>query len=781
MDDKKTSYTTDGDGDERDPGLRRSYLRSAVGVTAIVVSFIALALVLWLVEIASGLPSLEDLENPHPDLSTKIISADGIQLDQFFVHNRTYIPYDSIPKAFFDALIATEDQKFYEHWGVHIERILKAMVKNVMSMDLTKEGASTITQQLARNLYLSQEVTMSRKIREQLTAVQIERAYTKNEILELYANTVYFGRGAYGVQVAAEIFYGKKPEDLTVDECAYLVGMLKAPENYDAGAHPDRAIARRNTVLSLMQEVGFISSTEYSKGSARPISLVKRKRRLGVAGHFVEAVRLSLGKHPALQRYNLYRDGLVIYTTIDSRIQKYANEAVRDHLNEFQPMFDKVWSWRGKEKLLKSIVERAARESDNYREAVGAEQKQRVLQSLVTNASFIDSVKRSATEVECGFVAMEPHTGYVRAMVGGVDASSGRGLNHVMQIRRQPGSAFKPIVYASALQNGMKPSSGISGAPVVHRLPSGEIWAPKGGGAGWMTLRDALKYSVNTVAARLIIEKTSPAKVIRLAKEMGVKSPIPEYPSIALGAAEVTPYELVAAYNVFPNDGLYIEPTLVTKIEDRWGHVIYKAAPEMHEALSPVIAQQMVDMMRGVVDGGTATSIRRWFNYPAAGKTGTTQNFADAWFVGYTPELTAGAWVGFDDHRIRFTGWYGQGGKAAAPIWGRFMAKVYADDRLPYDKGDFTTQEPRKYDGIRAGRHYVPMENSAPPRDVLDNAGGADPNEYVDQGPPQNQGDGGSTPPPQQPPNTPPPNFPPPPAPTSTESQVKNLGRDANK
>jgi penicillin-binding protein 1A len=475
-----------------------------------------------------------------------------------------------------------------------------------------------------------------------------------------------------------------------------------------------------------MQEVGYISGSEYGKVSGKPISLVKRKRRLGVAGHFVEAVRLTLAKHPALSRYNLYRDGLVIHTTIDSRVQKYANEAVREHLNEFQPMFDKVWTWRGKEKLLKAIVEKAARESDNYREAVGAEQKKRVLQTLVTNPSFIDSVKRSATEIECGFVAMEPRTGYVRAMVGGIDATAGRGLNHVMQIRRQPGSAFKPIVYASALQNGMKPESGISGGPVVHRLPSGEVWAPKGGGGGWMTLRQALKFSVNTVAARLILEKTSPAKVIRLAKEMGIKSPIPEYPSIALGSAEVTPLELTGAYNVFPNDGLYIEPTLVTKIEDRWGHVIYKAAPEMHEALSPVIAQQMVDMMRGVVDGGTATSIRRWFNYPAAGKTGTTQSFADAWFVGYTPELTAGAWVGFDDHRIKFTGWYGQGGKAAAPIWGRFMAKVYADDRLPYSKGDFTTKEPRKYDGIRAGRHYVPMENSAPPSDVMstDGAGG---------------------------------------------------------
>src|SRR5262245_7219484 len=260
---------------EEKHGVQRSHLQSALGVGLIVAVFCLVALAVYVIEIGSGLPSLEDLENPRPDLSTRIYSADGIQLDQFFAHNRTYIPYDSIPKPFIKALIATEDQKFYDHWGVNIERILKAVVKNVMAMNLTKEGASTITQQLARNLYLSQEVSLNRKVREQLTAVQIERAYTKNEILEMYANTVYFGRGAYGIQVAAEIFFGKRPLDLTVDECAYLVGVLKAPENYDAEVHPDRAVERRNTVLALMQEVGYIGGGEYSKASAQPITLAK--------------------------------------------------------------------------------------------------------------------------------------------------------------------------------------------------------------------------------------------------------------------------------------------------------------------------------------------------------------------------------------------------------------------------------------------------------------------------------------------------------------------------
>ena len=242
----KNSYP---DTDDRPHGMRRSHLRSAIGITSIIAGFFLIALTVYFVEIAGSLPSLTELENPHPDLSTKIYSSDGQQLDQFFVQNRTYIPFDSIPKSFIDALIATEDQKFYDHWGVNLERILKAVVKNVMAMNLTKEGASTITQQLARNLYLTQEVSVGRKVREQLTAIQIERTYTKNEIIELYANTVYFGRGAYGLQVASEVFFGKRPIDMTPDECAYLVGMLKAPENYDV-VHYDRAVRRRNTVLA---------------------------------------------------------------------------------------------------------------------------------------------------------------------------------------------------------------------------------------------------------------------------------------------------------------------------------------------------------------------------------------------------------------------------------------------------------------------------------------------------------------------------------------------------
>lgn len=701
-------------------GLNLSSLRSALGVTVVLLAIVTIAGGIYLYEIVSGLPTLEELENPKPDLSTRIFSADGVELDQFFVHNRRYVPYDSISPAFFHALIATEDQKFYEHWGVSIERIVKATFKNIASMDLTKEGASTITQQLARNIYLSLEVSLTRKLREQFTAVQIERTYTKREILEMYANTVYFGRGAYGIQVASEIFFNKQPIDLTVQEAAVLVGMLKAPESYNPVTNYERALRRRNVVMSLMSEVGYISGSKYRELSKLPIELHEPEHRseAGIAAHFVEAVRRTLQKEPKLQQYNLYRDGLVIYTTLDTRMQHYANQAVREHLEYFQPIFNRSWSWRRKDGLLRSLVERAARSTEEYREALTDAEKQAVVRKYASDPTFIDSVKKQSTQIEVGFVVIDNESGYVKALVGGSDFTNGRGLNHVTQIRRQPGSAFKPFVYASAMKDGgMSPGSPIETAPKSWRV-GGAVWSPKGGKGGVVSLASALKYSINTAAARLIMEHTSTENVVKLAKEMGIKSPIPNVPSIALGTAELTPIELTAAFSTFPNSGVFIEPTMITRVEDRYGNVVYESPRIIHDALDPKIAGWMVSMMRGVVDGGTATSVRQWFSFPAGGKTGTTQDFADAWFVGYTPQLVAGTWVGFDDHRIKFTGWYGQGGKAAAPVWGRFMGKVYKDDGLPYDKLKFDGQPGGEYVPLPYDLN-VPLENSEVPADVL--------------------------------------------------------------
>lgn len=698
-------------------GVQLRNVRSALGVSVVLFGVVALAIGVYMFDVLSGLPTLDELENPRPDLSTRIFSADGVELDQFFVHNRRYIPYDSIAPAFFDALIATEDQKFYDHWGVSLERILKAAFKNLQEMDSRPEGASTITQQLARNVYLTQDVTITRKLREQFTAVQIEKTYTKKEILEMYANTVYFGAGAYGIQVASEIFFNKRPIDLSVEEAAVLVGALKATGTYNPFLNYDRAFQRRNVVMSLMVETGRLSPSKFSELRKKPIELHEpevRARQNTVAAHFVEAVRQTLEREPKLKKYNLYRDGLIIYTTLDTRMQRYANQAVREHLENFQPQFDRSWSWGRRQKLLRSAVERAARNTTAYREALNDAEREEIIARYAADPAFIDSIKRTATQIEVGFVVIDVKTGHVKALVGGSDFTNGRGLNHVTQIRRQPGSSFKPFVYASAMQDaGMRPSSGISTAPGAWRV-GGVVWSPKGGSGGVVSLRSALKYSINTAAARLIMEHTNTENVIKLAKEMGIKSTIPNVPSIALGTAEVTPLEITAAFGTFPNNGVFVEPTMITRVEDRYGNVIYEAPRIVHDALDPQVAGWMVSMMRGVVDGGTATSIRQFFGHAAAGKTGTTQDFADAWFVGYTPELVAGVWIGFDDHRVKFTGWYGQGGKAAAPVWGRFMGKVYKDDGLPYEQLSFDDQPKGDYNAIP---YYasVPVENDAVP------------------------------------------------------------------
>lgn len=665
-------------------------MRSVWGVGIIAVCFLILVIVMSGTDLIAGLPSLEQLENPKPDLATTVFTADGQLLGKFKIKNRAYIPYDSIPKNFVKALVATEDKNFYEHWGVSLERSFKALVKLVISFGSRREGASTITQQLARNVYLSSEQTLWRKIREQITAVQIEKAYTKTEIIEMYANTVYLGNSAYGIQVASVFFFNKQPFQLSLEECAYLVALLKSPENYDALDHPKEAKNRRDLVLSLMLENGFITGSEYSQACARPIVIVEQKEdESNAGGFFREYVRKTWAKklHDAL-KVDLYRDGLTIYTTLDTRIQAHANEAVIEHLNSFQKLLIELGAGK-EEDLVKRVVANAIRNNPTYKVADSA--KKIVVAALLSkDLKFIDSVKKAASQIQASLTVIEAKTGYVRAIVGSRDTNStGMGLNRATDIIRQPGSSFKPFVYASAMQNsGLTPNSIVNSSSFSYRLPGGGYWRPKGSGGGSIALRQALKFSINTVAARLIVGPTNVRNVIKLCKDLGLTTFIPEVPSIALGSAEVKPIEIVNAYNVFPNEGVFVPYTLVTKIEDRYGNVIYEHKPGnlMKEILKPKVAGGMVSMMRDVVDGGTAKSIRNWYGGPAAGKTGTTQDFADAWFIGYTPEIVAGVWVGFDEHKIKFTGWYGQGGSAAAPIWGRFMSKIYDDETLLYNR-----------------------------------------------------------------------------------------------
>ncbi len=679
------------DKDYRQKKQKRINTTNKLLITSIlIIAFAAIFLTVYLVFLSQTLPSLAELENPKLEEATKIYSVDGEVIDKFFLKNRTKVTLDNIPKNMIQALIATEDRKFYDHWGVDIDRIAKALFKNLLRGNLTKEGASTITQQLARNLYkdIGNEISLNRKLREAMTAVQIERTYTKEEILAYYLNTVYFGKGAYGVEAAAQTYFDKSAKDLTLDECALLVGVLKSPSNYDPVDNSDAALKRRNLVLNEMYEAEFIPKGNLDLALNDPIKLSIKKDYANFnspAPQFTEYVRQLLEKRAEKYGYDLYRDGLKVYTTLDSRFQKHAVDAVKNQLGPFQKSFNGYWNWNYNKEILNDAIDKNIKLSDNYKKATTEEERSKIYDKLKTNKSFIDSVKILATTVQVGFVVMNPHTGEIKAMVGANPSVTFKyGLNHVTQIKRQPGSAFKPFVYSTAIMNGYSPGYMISNDPIVVNV-GGTVWSPKGGGTGGsISMREGIAKSINVIAVRTAMEIAPMDKVIDLAHKMGINSELPNVLSLALGVGEVSPLELTNAYGTLANEGIWVEPIAILKIEDRNGKIIEEFHPETKEVMTEDVAFVMSDMMEDVIDYGTASSVRQFFHRPAAGKTGTTQNYGDAWFVGFTPQFVAGVWLGFDDARIKFGGGYGQGGKAAAPIWGRFMQQLYSDDEFDF-------------------------------------------------------------------------------------------------
>jgi len=649
--------------------------------------FFTIFMILYIWYIISGLPSLQQLENPKFSLATIIISDDNEIVDQLCYQNRTMIPIDSIPKPMINALIATEDIRFYKHWGVDVFRFIKSRVKQLWRM---REGASTITQQLARNLYLTAEVSITRKIREWITALQIERTYTKDEILALYLNLMYFGRGAYGVEAAAQAYFDKPVTQLNLSECAFLVGILKGPENYDPEENQQRAMDRRNLVLKQMLKLNYINEKTYNQIYDEPIVTKSPLASSGIAPHFSEMIRQQLQRDPRLQGYDIYRDGLKIYTTLDSRMQMAANKAVEEHMQITQKQFDASWNWKNYSKLLEENVKKEILKTPLYQSAPNEDERKKIIHKLSHDQKFIDSVKKELTTIQVGFVVIDPKTGAIKAMVGNSNYKKFRyGLNHVTQIRRQPGSAFKPFTYLAAIENGYSPAYRLPNERIQIPDGSGKVWSPgnsDGVYGGILSLREGLKNSVNLIAARVITELTSPQEVIKWAHQLGIKSPLPEVYSLALGTCEVSPLEMTSAFCSFAAEGYHAEPYAITRVEDKNGKLIFQNRPIVQEVLSKESAYIITSMLEDVVNGGTATSgIRSFFSYPAAGKTGTTQLMADAWFIGFTKQLAAGVWVGFDDNRIHFTSMaYGQGGRAAAPIWGRFMKYIYSDPTIKY-------------------------------------------------------------------------------------------------
>jgi len=656
----------------------------------IILGILVTLLVFFGIYIFSGVPSLEELENPRPNLASKVFTADGELLGQFFIENRIETNLDSLPPHLINALIATEDRKFFDHWGVDLPRFFKAMIKNIITF--SREGASTITQQLAKNLYELKTLEENkidvgvRKIREWISAIQIEKRFTKKEIIELYLNVSYFGKSAYGIEAGAQVYFNKKASELTLTESAVFIALLKSPRDYDPVSNYDNALGRRNLVMHNMVVTGMLDEQEYKKLKEEPIVLSTENMNVlkTDAPHFMEYLRQQLSAIADDYDYDLYRDGLNIYTTLDLKMQRIANTVSAKHIEEYQNLFNEKWKWRRNKDLLANLIDKAVKESRLYRNAETADEKALVYNSLKNDEAFVDSVKAIATKVEVGFVVIDPKTGYVKALVGGENQEFGRGLNHVTGIKRQPGSSFKPFVYTTAIENGYYP-----GYTLLNQKFDYNGWSPSNSDEeynGYVTFRWGLAKSLNVITGRMTISEIAPPnQVVKIAQRMGIKSHLDPFPSIALGTSEITPLEITSAFGTFANGGVHTEPISILKIEDKNGILIEKFVPEVVQAISPETASIMVNMMQDVVDYGTGAGVRSYFQYPAAGKTGTTQDYSDAWFVGFTPNLVGGVWVGFDDHRVKFTGWYGQGAKASLPIWAMFMEEAYKNLNILLD------------------------------------------------------------------------------------------------
>ena len=654
----------------------------------LLVVFIGLIAVLSAVFFLSrNLPSLEQLENYDPDLVTRIYSADGIVLNELFVQKRVFIELDRIPEHMQHAIVASEDRRFYNHWGLSLRSVARAIMINTLSMSY-RQGFSTLTQQLARNLYKSVgfEDSLLRKIKEVITAIQIERTYTKEEILEMYLNTVHFGHGTYGVEAATKRFFDKESRELTIDESALLAGLLPAPASYSPIHHPDRAIRRRNTVLRLMRDQHYIGRGKYEEHRVRTLESVKEAPKRGSAPYFTEYIRRIMEKEDTALDVNIYRDGLKIYTTLDSRLQAIAEEAmmltVRDDQNRLNKRF-----YKDREEF-ENLAYLTIYPEDS-------------LKMMLAGQGQLYKDLRDKLLVQCAFVALDPNTGGILAMVGGRPDYHDQ-FNRAVQAKRQPGSVFKPFVYTTALDNGYPVTEQLLNQPVVLNIQNMDgtwvKWKPQnydGSTGGLTTFREGLRKSFNLISVRMVQQDIAPAEQVKqMAKRMGINSDIRAVDAIALGTSEVYPIEIVSAYAALANQGVYSKPFGITRVEDRYGNVIKEYYPDRKEVLSEETAYLMTSLMQTVMDRGTGGSAR-WkykFNRPAAGKTGTTQGWSDAWFVGFTPQIAAGCWFGVDDFQVPL-GPGQDGTRAALPAWARFM-------KAAHDTLDLPTQKFEKPGGI---------------------------------------------------------------------------------
>ncbi len=701
----------------------------------LVVILVIVSVRINLFNLFGDLPSYQSMENPEAenDLASLLISADGVQLGKYYRYNRNQVTFDELSPELVNTLLSTEDIRFYEHSGIDLKGLVRAMVgKLTFSF---RGGGSTITMQLSENLFRTEtahegllyKVDFLRpfivKIKEWIISIQLEKSFTKEEIMAMYFNTIFFGHNAYGINTAAETFFNKPPDSLNYQESALLIGMLNAPTRYSPILHPDNALKKRTEILYNLYKYDFISKEMFDSLKTLPLGIDYKAQDhiTGLAPYFRSVITPQLMYWAKKNGYDLWESGLRIYTTIDSRLQRYAEEAVTKHMSFLQELFDEHWKgqnpWRDeKGREIKDFLKKAIKKTDHYKKLVAKYGKDSDSVDIVLNTPYkmkvfswkgeidtlmspMDSLKYFKRFLQAGFMAMDPRTGQIKAWVGGINFKYFK-YDHVKQGRRQPGSTFKPFVYLAAIDQGYSPCYMVEDAPVTFSVPgqTPPTYTPQNYNRKFtgekMTLRQGMARSKNAITAFVMKELTNPATVVRYARELGVESPLDPVPSLCLGTSDVSVYELVGAYSSFVNKGVYTKPYFITRIEDKYGNIIQEFPQRTKEVLSEETAYLMLYMLMGSTteQGGTALGLSpevRIDNEIGA-KTGTTQNGSDGWFIGLTKDIAAGVWVGGDDRSIHFrTTALGQGARMAMPIWDYFMQSVYADTVLGFEKGPF--------------------------------------------------------------------------------------------
>jgi len=712
----------------------------------------ALALLIFLINIGvfGALPSFQEIENPKSNLASEVISEDGITLGTYFFENRTNTDYKNLSPQVINALISTEDNRFYEHSGIDFKSIIRAFVGLG-----SKGGASTITQQLAKNLLVKRSKFDNvfnksvQKLKEWMVAIKLERNYTKKEILKLYLNTVDFGNNAFGIRMAAQTYFNTSPDALNAQQAALLIGMVKGPSYYSPVRNPGRALTRRNLVLKLMHDQAHLTDAEYQEAKESPLNLTFKPQdhNEGLAAYFREYLReqvLTMIKDGTIPKqkdgsnYNIYRDGLKIYTTINSSLQKYAEEAETEHMSALQKLYyaqtKNKEAWRKDPELLTQSIHRSARYHELKEMGVPEDSILNDFNTPIPMKVFswegekeitmspLDSIKYYKKFLRSALLSLNPKTGQIKAWVGGINFRYFK-YDEVRDGSTQVGSTFKPFLYATALENGYSPCFKVENVPVTVSSPGSPDWTPSnddGKYGGFYTLREALARSINVISAYLIKQLT-PQKVVEMAQRLGISSEIKPYPSIALGTVPVSLYDMAGAYSVFANKGIYIQPNYIIRIEDKNGNVIYSENPKVKQAISEDLAYSMVYMLKGNTDPslhGTGSRLRYKYHFTEeiGGKTGTTSNYSDGWYIGITPDLVTGVWTGGEDRYEHFHSLaMGEGATTALPAWAIYMQKVYADPKLRISKEPF--EKPKGGTGMELDCSKFILPDSGVPGD----------------------------------------------------------------